>query len=305
MSEQARDLSFDRDFTPPYGVEERLTPIIARVMCGNPGPFTFKGTASYLIGRKKLAVIDPGPDDSEHLTSLMAAIGGRPVSHILITHTHLDHSPLAARLKALTGAATAGFGPHGAGVAARRGVKLDMGSDPNFAPDIELRDGETIETEEWSLSAVFTPGHTSNHMCYALEEEKALFSGDHVMSWSTSVIAPPDGRMSDYMRSLDKLIERGDDMLWPTHGPPRKDPKPLVKALIAHRRMREGAILARLKDGAKDVSALIASIYADVDARLHAAAAQTTLAHLEHLIEQDKVEREPGAGGKDDLYRLS
>jgi glyoxylase-like metal-dependent hydrolase (beta-lactamase superfamily II) len=303
MPDQARDLSFDRDFTPPYGVEERLTPLIARVMCGNPGPFTFKGTASYLIGRKKLAVIDPGPDDSEHLRSLVAAIGGRPVSHILITHTHLDHSPLAMRLKALTGATTAGFGPHGSDAPVRRGVKLDTGSDPNFAPDIELRDGYTIEAGEWSLSAVFTPGHTSNHMCYALEEEKALFSGDHVMSWSTSVIAPPDGRMADYMKSLDKLLEREDEMLWPTHGPPRRAPRTLVKALIAHRRMREGAILARLKDGAKDVSGLVAAIYAEVDPRLHGAAAQTTLAHLQHLIEQGKVKREPGDGG--DLYRLS
>jgi glyoxylase-like metal-dependent hydrolase (beta-lactamase superfamily II) len=303
MSDQASGLSFERNFAPPYGVAERLSPLISRVVCRNPGPFTFRGTASYLIGNKSLAVIDPGPNDAQHLKALLSAIGDRPVSHIFITHTHLDHSPLSAQLKAISGAKTAASGAHGAGrKTSGRAPKLDASSDLDFAPDIELGDGDVIETGEWKIGGVFTPGHTSNHMAYALIDEGALFPGDHVMAWSTSVIAPPDGKMGDYLKSLDKLLTRKDDIYWPTHGPARKEPQALVRALIAHRRMREGAIIARLKEGAKDVSELVATIYAEVSPSLHAAAAQTTLAHLEHLIEQGKVVRE--AGGKD-KYRLS
>jgi glyoxylase-like metal-dependent hydrolase (beta-lactamase superfamily II) len=303
MTEQASSPSFERNFAPPYGVAEGLSPLIGRVVCRNPGPFTFRGTASYLIGSKSLAVIDPGPDDSQHLEALLAAIGGRPVSHIFITHTHLDHSPLSAQLKAITGAKTAAFGAHGAGNKASSNIpKLDAGSDQDFAPDIELRDGDVVETGEWKIESVFTPGHTSNHMAYALIDEHALFPGDHVMAWSTSVVAPPDGNMGDYLKSLEKLLTREDEIYFPTHGPSRKEPQALVRALLAHRRMREGAILARLKEGAKDVSELVATIYAEVSPSLHAAAAQTTLAHLEHLIEQGKVVREAGCKYE---YRLS
>jgi glyoxylase-like metal-dependent hydrolase (beta-lactamase superfamily II) len=302
MNESA-NLNFDRDFAPPYGVAEKVSPLISRVVCRNPGPFTFRGTASYVIGSKTLALIDPGPDDGQHLEALLSAIGGRPVSHIFVTHTHLDHSPLAARLKDITGARTAAFGAHGAGgKASDSAAKLDASSDPDFAPDIELRDGDIIETGEWRIGSVFTPGHTANHMAYALLSERALFPGDHVMAWSTSAIAPPDGNMGDYLKSLEKLLAREDEIYWPTHGPARKEPRALVRALIAHRRMRESAILARLKEGAKEVSELVTTIYAEVSPSLHAAAAQTTRAHLEHLTEQGKVVREAGAKDK---YRLS
>jgi glyoxylase-like metal-dependent hydrolase (beta-lactamase superfamily II) len=301
---QPISLPFEHDFAPPYGIAEELSPLVTRIMCRNPGPFTFRGTASYVIGRKTLAVIDPGPDDPQHLDALAAAIAGRPVAHIFVTHTHLDHSPLAARLKALTGAKTAGFGAHGAGLAAgERGVRLDSGSDLGFAPDIVLSDGEMIETSEWTVSAVFTPGHTSNHMSYALPNERALFTGDHVMTWSTSVVAPPDGNMGDYLRSLEKLIARQDEIYWPTHGPPCREPQRLVRALLAHRHMREAQILSELKNGARNVSQLVATIYADLDPPLHAAAAQTLRAHLRHLIEQGKAVRERGSEA--DLYRLS
>jgi len=304
MSDAPASLNFERNFAPPYGVAERLSPLVSRVVCSNPGPFTFTGTATYLIGRKSLAVIDPGPAEPRHLEALLQAIGGRPVSHIFITHTHLDHSPLAALLKAQTGAKTVAFGLRDSGSpAAPQGVRLDTGRDPHFAPDIAAGDGDTVETSEWRIDAVFTPGHTFDHMAYALPDEGALFPGDHVMAWSTSVVAPPDGNMGDYLRSLDKLLTREDEIYWPTHGPPRKEPQALVRALIAHRRMREGAILARLKDGGKDVGSLVAAIYADVDPRLHAAAAQTTLAHLEHLIEQGKAVREQAPS--QDIYRLS
>jgi glyoxylase-like metal-dependent hydrolase (beta-lactamase superfamily II) len=301
MSEPIK-LTFERDFSPAYGMAEGVSPLITRVVCRNPGPFTFKGTASFIIGKKQLAVVDPGPENSEHLEALTRAIGGRTVTHIFITHTHLDHSPLARRLKSLTGAKTAGFGPHGTR-AATGGIRLDAGGDEEFAPDIALKDGDIIETPEWKIGAVFTPGHTSNHMAYALMEERALFSGDHVMAWSTSVVTPPDGNMGDYLRSLERLLPRQDDIYWPTHGPARREPQEFVKALIAHRRMREAAIVARLKGGVQSVGELVAAIYPDVDIALKAAAAQTTLAHLEQLIEQGRVVREPGE--TTDSYRLS
>lgn len=304
MSRPTSDVPFQRDFAPPYGILEELSPLVARVMCRNPGPFTFRGTASYLIGRKRLAAIDPGPDDPQHLDRLIAAIAGRPVSHIFITHTHLDHSPLAHKLKALTGAKTAGYGAHGAGLPARgREGKVDLGGDLSFVPDVLLKDGEAIETEEWTIGAVFTPGHTHNHMSYALPRERALFPGDHVMAWSTSAIAPPDGNMGDYLRSLEKLLSRDDDIYWPTHGPPSLEPKRLTRALLAHRRMREAQVLRELKDGAKNLAQLVAAIYADVDPNLHAAAAQTLSAHLEHLIALGKVVQEQEL--KAQLFRLS
>jgi glyoxylase-like metal-dependent hydrolase (beta-lactamase superfamily II) len=302
MTDQT-SLTFDRDFAPAYGIAEILTPLVSRVVCRNPGPFTFTGTASFILGRKTLAVIDPGPEDEAHLGALLRAIGDRQLLHIFITHTHLDHSPLARRLKALTGAQTVGYGGTPGSSAGDGTIRLDASRDEHFTPDIALKDGETIANSEWTLTGIHTPGHTSDHMAYALADERALFPGDHVMAWSTSVVAPPDGNMGRYLRSLEALLGRDDDIYWPTHGPPRREPKALVRALLAHRRMREGAILARLKDGPKSLAELVAAIYAEVDPRLHAAAGQTTLAHLEHLIAQRKVVRETDRSG--DSYRLS
>jgi glyoxylase-like metal-dependent hydrolase (beta-lactamase superfamily II) len=304
MSQPAESLRFERDFAPPHGVAQALSPLITRVVCNNPGPFTFTGTASFLVGDKSLMLIDPGPDDPQHLDALMAAIGERPVSHILITHTHVDHCALAFRLKELTGAKTAGFRRPGAGRAeGDKAVALDAAIDAGFVPDVALAEGDAIESPDFRLEAVSTPGHTSDHMAYALAPERALFTGDHVMSWSTSVVAPPDGKMSSYFNSLEKLLARHDEIYFPTHGPPRREPKALVRGLIAHRRMREGAILARLKDGGRTVPQIVAQIYADVDPRLHAAAAQTTLAHLEHLAERGLVLAEAEKGKT--IYRLS
>jgi glyoxylase-like metal-dependent hydrolase (beta-lactamase superfamily II) len=303
MADQT-SLTFDRDFAPVYGTTEILSPLIRRVVCRNPGPFTFTGTASFILGEKTLAVIDPGPEDEAHLSALLEAIGDKPLSHIFITHTHLDHSPLARRLKALTGAETVGYGvPPRASTAASGAVRLDTSRDKNFLPDIALKDGETIASAEWTLTGIHTPGHTSDHMAFAFAEERALFPGDHVMAWSTSVVAPPDGNMGQYLRSLEALLGRDDDIYFPTHGPPRMEPKALVRALLAHRHMREGAILARLKSGPKSLPELVATIYADVDPRLHAAAGQTTLAHLQHLIAQGKVVHATEKAG--DSYRLS
>ena len=294
-------LAFDRKFDPPYGVAEMVSPLVTRIVCANPGPFTFTGTATFLIGDRELAVIDPGPDDDAHLEALLAAIDKRPVSHILVTHTHRDHSPLAARLKALTGGVTAGYGPHAGGTVA--GLKLDAAGDDSFTPDLRLAHGDVISGPDFTIEAVHTPGHTSNHLSFALREEQALFCGDHVMAWSTTVVAPPDGDMGQYLQSLELLLGRPDRIYWPTHGPPRVDPHPLVRGLIAHRRMREGAILARLRQGALRIDELVAAIYADVDPKLHGAAALSTLAHLALLIAAGRVVEVRGSGGP--LYRLA
>jgi glyoxylase-like metal-dependent hydrolase (beta-lactamase superfamily II) len=280
-------IDFRRDYPFAYGVAETLSPLIRRVVARNPSPFTFKGTGTYIVGRGSVAVIDPGPALQDHVDALIAALAGETVSHILVTHTHLDHSPAAAALKRATGAPTLGFGPHGASRSA--GAGSEEGADRDFVPDQALRDGDTIEGKGWRMAAVHTPGHTSNHLCFALDEEKVLFSGDHVMGWSTSVIAPPDGDMAAYLRSLDKLLARDDAVYWPTHGPAIDDPKAHVRAFIAHRREREAAILARLAAGDDTIPAMVAAIYAGLDPRLRNAAGRSVLAHLIALIEDGRV----------------
>lgn len=290
-------LSFDRSFDIPPETTVAVSPLIRRVLADNPGPFTFKGTSSFIVGHGEVAIIDPGPDDDAHLAALLAAVRGETVSHILVTHSHLDHSPLAQRLKKATGAAIFGYGPT-ADDRGQAGLRLDASIDADFDPDIKLAHGEDISGRGWSLEAVFTPGHMSNHMSYALREEKALFCGDHVMAWSTSVIAPPDGNMGQYFASLRLLLERDDDIYLPAHGPSRRDPKPLVRAYLTHRRMREEAIVTRLKAGDRSIEEIVRANYADIDPRLHAAAGLSTLAHIEHLIERGLVRAVPqGAAG--------
>lgn len=283
-------IQFDRNFDPQHGTAVAVSPLIQRIVCNNSGPFTFTGTGTYVVGKNSVAVIDPGPDDDDHLDALLAALDGKTVSHIIITHTHMDHSPLAARLKQATGAKTYAYGPHGAGRISNSGdLQLDAGGDYDFSPDVTISDGDVISGDEWSLEAVFTPGHTSNHMAFALKEENALFSGDHVMAWSTSIIAPPDGYMADYFASLKKLMERDEEVYWPTHGGPKQDPKAFVRAFLTHRKMREAAIETRIKKGDRKISDIVKNIYSDVDPRLHPAAAMSTMAHIEHLIERERV----------------
>ena len=285
-------INFRRDYPFAYGVAETLSPLIRRVVARNPSPFTFKGTGTYIVGRGSVAVIDPGPALPDHVDALLAALAGETVSHILVTHTHLDHSPAAAALKQATGAPTLGFGPHGAGLhgATRSdGAGSEEGADRDFVPDHALRDGDTVAGEGWRLTAVHTPGHTSNHLCFALAEERVLFSGDHVMGWSTSVIAPPDGDMASYLRSLDKLLTRDDAVYWPTHGPAIDDPQAHVRAFIAHRREREAAILARLAAGDDAIPAIVDAIYVGLDPRLRSAAGRSVLSHLIALIEDGRV----------------
>ncbi len=286
-------IPFEREFAQRPGEAVRVSPLIRRIVCGNPGPFTYTGTCTYIVGRGDVAVIDPGPDDDRHLQALLKAIEGERLSRIVVTHTHRDHSPLAARLKAETGAETLGFGPHGSGRPASAvesgDVRLDASGDLDFDPDVRLKHGDLVEGDGWTLEALHTPGHTSNHLAFALKEENALLSGDHVMAWSTSVIAPPDGNMADYFASLRLLLDRPETVYWPGHGPEKRNPRPFVRAFLTHRQMRETAILNRIRAGDRTIPAIVAAVYADVDPKLHAAAALSAFAHVEHLVEQGRV----------------
>jgi glyoxylase-like metal-dependent hydrolase (beta-lactamase superfamily II) len=286
----ASELHFDQSLPALYGVAERLSPRIERLLAHNPSPFTFRGTGVYLVGDdKSVAVIDPGPNDPEHIKSLLAAIGTRKVDHILITHTHRDHSPAAAALKDVTGAKTYGYGPH-----ARHDGDVEEGGDSDFTPDVTVRDGDMIESGSGRFHCVFTPGHTSNHMCYALEEEQALFTGDHVMGWSTTLVAPPDGNMGDYMKSLEKLIARKDSILYPTHGSPIVRPARFVRAYLSHRKMRESQIARAIKRGRNTVPLLVETLYAGLSPALVRAARLTIEAHLLHMAQDKRVAALPG-----------
>lgn len=286
------DLTFDRNFDVTPGKAVPLSPRIRRVLVDNPSPYTFKGTNSFIVGTGQVAIIDPGPDDDAQLAALLEAVRGETVTHILVTHSHADHSPLARRLKQATGAVTLGYGAVAAPPSA--GLRLDASIDHDFVPDECLADGDVVSGPGWTLEALFTPGHMSNHMCFALKEERALFAGDHVMAWATSVIAPPDGDMGQYFASLRRLLDRDDQVYHPGHGPSKRDPLPLVRGYLAHRRMREEAIRARVEQGARSVDEIVAAIYADVDPKLHGAAALSTTAHLDHLVAQGKLRKVEG-----------
>ena len=277
---------FNMQFEPAHGEAVPVAPGVLRVTANNPSPFTFHGTNSYIVGKDTLAVIDPGPDDEAHLAALLKAIGGRPVSHIFVTHTHRDHSPLAARLKQETGALTAAEGPHRDARPLRIGElnPLDAANDEEFSPDIAIPDGGPIEGDGWTLRAIHTPGHAANHAVFALEGSGLLFSGDHVMAWSTSIVAPPGGAMGDYMASLDKLIERDDRRFLPGHGGPVEAPAAFMRGLRGHRKMRERAIIERLRGGDRTIAEMVAAIYRDIDPRLRGAAGLSVLAHLEDLV---------------------
>ena len=284
-------LSFDRSFVAPVGEPTPVSAMITRVLAPNPGPFTFRGTGTYIVGRGgEVALIDPGPADGAHIEALKRALAGRRLTHILITHTDNDHSPAAAPLKAWSGAKTYGFGPHGSGQDGA--LKLEEGGDRDFVPDIRIKDGDTITGDGFSFDCVFTPGHTSNHMCFALREEAALFTGDHVMGWSTTVVTPPDGNMAQYMASLRKLLARNDQILWPTHGGPVLSPQPFLAAYLAHRLEREAQILSALEQGRDTIAKMVAEIYAAVDRSLHPAAARSVEAHLIQLEAEGRVRRQ-------------
>jgi len=285
-----------------YGVAQTVSPLIRRIVARNPSPFSYRGTGTYVIGRGDVAIVDPGPDLMEHVDALIAALPGERITHQLVTHTHSDHSPAARHVRERTGARTYGFGPHGEG-RVERGYKVEAGGDMMFVPDVLLTHGQIIEGDGFSVEVVHTPGHCSNHLCFQVQQEGALLTGDHVMSWSTSVISPPDGDMGDYMTSLALLLERDDRVLLPAHGPPITEVKPFVRAFIEHRREREQQILDCLGRGTARIGEMVQQIYQGLPAYLHGAAARSVLSHLLDLHARRLVDCD-GAPGLDARYAL-
>lgn len=299
-------IPFVRDFDFAWGRRDQVSPLIQRVIAENPGPFTFTGTGTYIVGRDapgaRVAVIDPGPPDEAHLEALLAVVAGRTVSHVLVTHTHRDHSPLARPFAEATGASILAAEPPP--VVIHASGPSEEGDDDTFAPDVVLTGGEIVEGDGWTVEALATPGHASNHMAFILREENALFCGDHVMGWSTTVVAPPDGDMSDYMASLDAVIARDFAVLWPTHGAPVTDPAPFLAAYRAHRVAREDQVLSRLAAGDGRIAEMIPVLYAAVDQRLWPAASLSVLAHLIKLVREGRVAADPAAT-LDAVYSLT
>ncbi len=300
------DIPFDKSFELVPGLVKEVAPGVRALVANNPSPFTFKGTVSYIIGRGKVAILDPGPDDDAHIGALLDAVRGETVTDIFVTHTHRDHSPGVPKVKAATGATVYAEGPHRLARPLHIGEarRLDASADMDFAPDIALADGQTVEGDGWAMEAITTPGHTANHMAFALAHSDILFSGDHVMAWSTSIVAPPDGAMSDYMASLHKLAKRNERLYLPGHGGPVRDAPRFVASYIRHRQGRESSILHRLGKGAADIPTIVKAIYIGLDARLLGAAALSTMAHLEDLVARGIVATD-GPPSIEGTYRLA
>ena len=295
-------IPYVRDIKFEYGKTDQVSPLIRRVIANNPGPFTFTGTGTYIIGQGEgVAVIDPGPDQSEHLQAILDATAGERISHILITHHHMDHSPLARPLAAATGAVIYGCAVKTPIV--EDTVRTEAGSD-RFEPDVSVCGGSTIAGHGWTFEAIPTPGHTSNHICYALAQENACFTGDHIMGWSTTVVTPPDGNMADYMASLDVIQNRDFATLWPTHGPPITAPGPFIEAYRAHRHDRERQILVPLGAGQSKIRDMVPAMYVGVDARRYPAAARSVHAHMIELVRAGRVVTD-GAAELEADYRLA
>lgn len=267
---------------------EQVAPMIRRIVARNPSPFTWHGTGTYVIGEGNVAVVDPGPDLPEHVDALLAALDDETITHMLVTHTHRDHSPACRPVQTATGAPTFGFGRHGGG-RIDAGVQVEEGADKDFVPDQFVKHGDIITGDGWSFECVHTPGHTSNHMCYQLREHEVLFSGDHVMGWSTTIISPPDGDIASYLGSLELLLDRDDACYWPTHGPCIRDPKPLVRALITHRRERADEIRACLSDGVDRIADMVPRMYTDLPEFMHRAAARSVFSTLIYLVDRGEV----------------
>ena len=293
---------------PRYGTAVQVSPLVRRVIANNPSKYTYLGTGTYIVGHGDVAVIDPGPMIDEHRDALAACLEGSRVRAILVTHCHSDHSPLAAWLREQTGAPTIAFGPHGSiepdaadDGEIEEGVTLEETTDMEFDPDVRVGDGEVAAMGDgWTMRGVHTPGHTSNHMCFALDEEQALFTGDHVMGWSTTVVSPPDGDMRDYIDSLRKVMVRNDLSLWPTHGAPVMEPKPFLQAFLEHRLEREAQVVTAVRSGLSDIEAMVKQMYADVREELHKPAARSVLSHLVKLVDDGVVTVE--GKGKDSRY---
>ncbi len=276
----------------PTGIPIQLEPLVIRVLAPNPSPYTYTGTQTHVVGTTDLAVIDPGPDNPQHIAALIRAIDGRPVTAIVVTHHHRDHSPATRSLQAITGAPIVGAAPFALDDASAR---ADASFDADYAPDRVLVEGDTITGDGWTLAAIATPGHTSNHLAFALPETNALFSGDHVMGWSTTIVSPPDGDMAAYMASLEKLMGRDDRVYYPGHGEAIDKPQRLVRGMLGHRKQREGQILRLLRAAPQPIGRIVTQMYVGLDARLVPAAERSVLAHLYDLqnrglvIEEDET----------------
>lgn len=274
----------------PTGLAETIEPLVRRVLAGNPSAFTYTGTQTYVVGNgADVAVIDPGPADPAHIEAILATVGDARIAAILCTHTHRDHSPASAPLKARTGAPIIGCAPL---MLSDDGPRSDEAFDTTYAPDRVLADGESVAGDGWTLEAVATPGHTSNHLCLALVESGALFTGDHVMGWSTSVISPPDGDMAAYMASLAKLQDRSDRIYYPAHGPAVENPAQLVRGMMGHRKQRERQVLRQLEGGPQAIGDMVPQMYKGIDTRLYGAAGRSVLAHLIDLENRGAVIRD-------------
>jgi len=297
---------FNKTFDLEPDTVRDVAPGVRAMVANNPGPFTFKGTMSYIIGRGKVAILDPGPDDDAHIAALLDAVRGETVTHIFVTHTHRDHSPAVPRIKAATGAKVYAQGPHRLARPLHIGEtrRLDASADMDFRPDVALADGEVVRGDGWTLEAVTTPGHTANHMAFAFKEADLLFAGDHVMGWSTTIVAPPDGAMSDYMASLQKLAGRSEPLYLSGHGAPVRDAPRYVQFLIRHRQGREASILHRLGKGAADIPTIVKAVYIGLDPRLAGAAALSVLAHLEDLAARGLIATD-GPPSITGTYRLA
>jgi len=302
----SNDLTFDLDFPVGAGACIEVSPLVRRIVAGNPSPYTFTGTCSYIVGRGRVAILDPGPDLPGHVAALLNAVRGETVTHIVVSHTHRDHSPASRAIKAATGAPIVGCSPHRSARPLAEGEvnTLEASGDTEHRPDLELTEGDAIEGPGWRLEAVETPGHMANHLAFALPQERALFSADHVMAWSTSIVAPPDGSMSDFMASLEKLRGRDEAIYWPGHGGPVKEPARFVRALAHHRRQRETSILNRLAAGDRRIEHIVPAIYQGLKPALLGAAGLSVFAHLEDLVSRGVVASDgpPTLTGE---YRLS
>lgn len=287
----SESLTFKKSMAFTYGVASEMAPGIRRLVARNPGPFTFMGTNTYLVGEDELAIIDPGPDDPDHFDAILRAVAGRPVRYILVTHTHRDHVDLLPRLVEATGARTAGFGrARGSRPPSLQSPSEGEFVDYGFEPDLALRHGDRVQGSGWALDALHTPGHAPDHLCFALAGGEILFSGDHIMAWNTSVVAPPEGRMADYMASLDLLLARDSEALYlPGHGGRLEQPRRMVRAYLVHRQWREQAILAAIRDGRSTIPEIVSLVYRGIAADLAKAASLSVLAHVEHLVERGLV----------------
>lgn len=294
----AAAIPFKREMSFEYGEAMQVSPLVRRIVARNPGNFTLHGTNSYIIGRGTVAVIDPGPAIDEHVDALVAAVRGETVSHILVTHTHMDHSPAAAALQQAVGGEILGAIPREIpdGTTPSESIQYD------FAPDRVIADDDAIEGDGWTLGCVHTPGHMSNHFCFALAEERALFSGDHVMGWNTSIVSPPDGNMAEYMASLKRCIDRDDAVYWPGHGPDIANPRPFVRGYLGHRRLRESEIARCLTDGIATIPEMVAVMYRHLPETMHRAASRAVFAHLEHMVATGRAACD-GPAAPDSIYR--